>query len=207
MSSMELLKSIIDVNQESTIGSMLIAQTQKMQFSDFLESEEWDRSSVIAGLKEAQDNLRSSKRQTDLKHKMNKVLKILDVECPPNEIYRMGKSDSDRPRSPVHGHFSNISKDQCFPYDEFLLCYMRHGIATLQASLRGAPAADADVEERFRVGATPTKGQHFSTKSRSSILFVVDETKSVGDNGLQLMPTFQKDGHGNDAPESLPAAH
>ncbi|KAK6045761.1 hypothetical protein COOONC_16734, partial [Cooperia oncophora] len=93
MSAMELLKSIIELNQDPAIENMLIALSEKIpkEFSDFLEGDKRERSIVIAGLEEAQGELPPSARQSDLEGKVSKVLDALDVECRLCETYRMGK--------------------------------------------------------------------------------------------------------------------
>ncbi|KAK6037277.1 hypothetical protein COOONC_25218, partial [Cooperia oncophora] len=75
MSAMELLKSIIELNQDPAIENMLIALSEKIpkEFSDFLEGDKRERSIVIAGLDEAQGELRPSERQSDLEGKVFKT--------------------------------------------------------------------------------------------------------------------------------------
>ncbi|KAK6031148.1 hypothetical protein OSTOST_02707, partial [Ostertagia ostertagi] len=85
------------VKNDPAIESMLIALSP-MELSQLLESDKRGRSIVISGLDEAPGNLPPSARQRDLEDKVCAVLDVLDVECRPTEIYRMGKRDKDRPR-------------------------------------------------------------------------------------------------------------
>ncbi|XGW34903.1 hypothetical protein V3C99_018728 [Haemonchus contortus] len=100
MSPMELIKSIIELNQDPAIGNMLIALSEKipMEFSEFLESDKCCRSIVISFLDEMQGAAPASARQSDVEEKVSTVLDALDVECRPTEVYRMGKPDPGRPR-------------------------------------------------------------------------------------------------------------
>ncbi|XGW10718.1 hypothetical protein V3C99_012323 [Haemonchus contortus] len=97
---MELIKNIIELNQDPVIGNMLIALSEKipMEFSEFIESDKRSRSIVISGLDEMQGAPTASTRRRDLEEKVSTVLNALDVECRPTEVYRMGRPDPERPR-------------------------------------------------------------------------------------------------------------
>ncbi|VDO13923.1 unnamed protein product [Haemonchus placei] len=100
MSAMELIKSIMELNQDPAIESMLVALSEKipMEFSNLLESDKRSRSIVISGLEEGRDGLCPSARQRDLEDKVARVLDAVDVECRPVETYRMGRPNSKHPR-------------------------------------------------------------------------------------------------------------
>ncbi|KIH57139.1 hypothetical protein ANCDUO_12673 [Ancylostoma duodenale] len=56
------------------------------------------RSLVIAGLPEAPENARASERQADTETKVGEILDILDVQCLPVEVFRMGRFEKGKSR-------------------------------------------------------------------------------------------------------------
>uniref|UniRef100_A0A7I4XTA6 Uncharacterized protein n=1 Tax=Haemonchus contortus TaxID=6289 RepID=A0A7I4XTA6_HAECO len=100
MSAMELIRNIMELNQDPVIGNMLIAFSEKIptEFSEFIESDKCSPSIVTSGLDEIQGAAPASTRQKDLEEKVTAVLDVLDLECRPAEVYRMGRPDPERPR-------------------------------------------------------------------------------------------------------------
>lgn len=65
---------------------------------DVAQSEIHGRSIVIANLDEALGDTRPSERQKDLECKVSDILDVVNVECRPSAIYRMGTFDPARRR-------------------------------------------------------------------------------------------------------------
>ena len=107
LSSSDILDAIVARNKDPTIEKMLMALVGKLSTElcakfenrfDKLENDKRERSVVISGLSEAGPNLTSSRRQLDLEGKVTKLLDVLDVECRPVTLHRIGKYDPSRNR-------------------------------------------------------------------------------------------------------------
>ncbi|KAK6047658.1 hypothetical protein COOONC_14838 [Cooperia oncophora] len=66
--------------------------------SDLIDAEKRCRSIVISGLPEQGAELKPSEKQRELEEKVAGVLDVLNVECRPVEVYRMGRLSDVRPR-------------------------------------------------------------------------------------------------------------
>lgn len=68
------------------------------ELRDAVEADKRSRSLVISGLPEADPSLPPSEKQRDLESKVSEVLDVVDVECRPIEVYRMGTRSNSSPR-------------------------------------------------------------------------------------------------------------
>ncbi|EPB77179.1 lectin C-type domain protein [Ancylostoma ceylanicum] len=100
MPTPDLYKAILD-----RITDPLVDQMLRELFGRFpgetvekIEEEKRGRSIVLSGVKESSPTLRPSQRQKDLEDKVDAILDVLDMECRPVEIRRMGRFDLSRPR-------------------------------------------------------------------------------------------------------------
>ncbi|KAL6742020.1 hypothetical protein Aduo_015220 [Ancylostoma duodenale] len=71
------------------------------------------RSLVIVGLPEAPENARATERQVDTETKVGEILDILDVECRPVKVFRMGSFEKGKSRLtkvelPSRGHWVSV---------------------------------------------------------------------------------------------------
>ncbi|XGW16282.1 hypothetical protein V3C99_001610, partial [Haemonchus contortus] len=100
LSASELLKALLKRNTDPIVGKMLNVLSEKIsnEISEQVEAEKRARSLVVSGIDEAPHQLKPSERQKDLENKVADLLDVLEVECRPVEIYRMGKLDPSRPR-------------------------------------------------------------------------------------------------------------
>lgn len=111
MSAAELIRLAMERNADPVIGRILLAAARKIpaDISEALESEKRSRSIVIRGLEEAVGDISPFAKQTVLEEDVGRILEVLDVECRPTEVYRMGRPNPQRPRlvkvvlpSPAH---------------------------------------------------------------------------------------------------------
>lgn len=100
----EILGLMAERNTDPEISKTIDAVVKK--FPDELsklsinavESEKRGRSLVISGLPEAEPNTSLTAKRKDLEEKVSGVLEVLQVDCYPLEVYRMGKPGGARPR-------------------------------------------------------------------------------------------------------------
>ena len=100
LSAGEIMNAILERNKDPEIERMVLALIPKIpqEVADTMESEKRARSLVVHNLVEAPADLPPSHKQRDLEDKVNHLLDLLDVECRPVEVYRMGKMGHGRPR-------------------------------------------------------------------------------------------------------------
>ncbi|VDL72913.1 unnamed protein product, partial [Nippostrongylus brasiliensis] len=100
LSAAELLEKAIDLCDNALISHYLKNLGKKLAHAvhEGYEQERRSRSVVISGLPEANANSSSLARQRDLQDKVDRLLEVLDVECKPSEVYRMGVPSQTRPR-------------------------------------------------------------------------------------------------------------
>ncbi|VDO36388.1 unnamed protein product [Haemonchus placei] len=100
LSASQLLKAVLERNTDPVIEKMLLALAEKIpkEMSELMEADKRSRSIVLSGLEEAPSHSLPSEKQRDLEAKVSDVLDVLNVECRPVEVYRMGKEDRSRPR-------------------------------------------------------------------------------------------------------------
>ncbi|EYC42445.1 hypothetical protein Y032_0531g3023 [Ancylostoma ceylanicum] len=70
---------------------MALPEKLHVDVSEYVDSEKKSRSIVVAGLPEANPDLRPSERQLDLEMKIMQLLDVINVECRPTEVYRLGR--------------------------------------------------------------------------------------------------------------------
>uniref|UniRef100_A0A7I4YG79 Uncharacterized protein n=1 Tax=Haemonchus contortus TaxID=6289 RepID=A0A7I4YG79_HAECO len=118
---MELIRNIMELNQDPVIGNMLIALPEKIPtgFSELIESDKRTQSIVISGLDEIQGAAPTLTRQKDLEEKVSTVLDALDVECGQlRNTVQMGMLDTERPRLakvvlPTRAHWRRALANEC----------------------------------------------------------------------------------------------
>uniref|UniRef100_A0A7I4XYW4 Uncharacterized protein n=1 Tax=Haemonchus contortus TaxID=6289 RepID=A0A7I4XYW4_HAECO len=100
LSASQLIKAVLERNTDPEIEKMLLVLADKVpkEMSELLEAEKRSRSIVLSGLEEAPPHSLPSEKQRDLESKVFDILDVLNVECRPVEVYRMGKEVSSRPR-------------------------------------------------------------------------------------------------------------
>ncbi|EYC30261.1 hypothetical protein Y032_0005g2544 [Ancylostoma ceylanicum] len=60
--------------------------------------EKRSRSIVLSGLPEPSEELRASEKQAELEKRVTDILDVLEVDCKPSEVFRMGRVNGGRPR-------------------------------------------------------------------------------------------------------------
>ena len=100
MSASDLLLHIKDRNKDPVIDQLLDVLSQRLQnaVSGELEAEKRSRTIVISGVQESSNDLRASERARDLRSRVDDIMDVLDIDCCPSEILRIGKASPDRPR-------------------------------------------------------------------------------------------------------------
>ncbi|KAL6733767.1 hypothetical protein Aduo_004388 [Ancylostoma duodenale] len=100
MSVRDLTEYIVSRYKDPVIEKLLSALMEKISKQCHCEcdAEKRARSLVISGLPEPSEDLRASEKQMDLEGKVNQILDVLDVDCRPCEVFRMGRLNGDRPR-------------------------------------------------------------------------------------------------------------
>lgn len=101
MSALCLLEEIIKLNKDPRLEELLntLKSLIPHEGGKLLEDEKRSRSIVISGLgEEFHVSEKPSERQKKLEGQVTQILDVLDVECRPVEIYRMGRRDENRPR-------------------------------------------------------------------------------------------------------------
>ncbi|KIH51133.1 hypothetical protein ANCDUO_18783 [Ancylostoma duodenale] len=100
MSSSDLLQATIAQNSDPIVDIMLRKLVGKLarETAEKIEEEKRARSVVISGLAEAPPGSLPSDCQKDLETKVEKILDVLQIECRPAELRRMGRPDPSRPR-------------------------------------------------------------------------------------------------------------
>ncbi|EYB90673.1 hypothetical protein Y032_0216g2378 [Ancylostoma ceylanicum] len=100
LSAPELVKAILDINRDPAVERLALALSHivSADVSKVADEEKRARSVVLSGIPEADPGSRPSERQVDLENKVMDVLNVLDVECRPVEVYRLGRPDPSRPR-------------------------------------------------------------------------------------------------------------
>ncbi|EYB97204.1 hypothetical protein Y032_0142g2297 [Ancylostoma ceylanicum] len=94
------MRVAMERNKDPAMDRILMALSEKLQVdvSEYVDSEKKSRSIVVAGLPEANPDLRPSERQPDLEMKVTQLLDVINVECRPTEVYRLGRPDKSRSR-------------------------------------------------------------------------------------------------------------
>ncbi|KAL6741903.1 hypothetical protein Aduo_015110 [Ancylostoma duodenale] len=99
----DLIAFIKERNRDPVIESALqtlsaLAAKIPMELSAQVEAETRARTIVISGLEEADSRMLPSQHQADVEKKVTEVLDVLNVQCRPSDIFRIGKMDNSRPR-------------------------------------------------------------------------------------------------------------
>ncbi|VDO99126.1 unnamed protein product [Heligmosomoides polygyrus] len=100
----EILGLMAERNTDPEISKMIDVVVKKLpdELSQLsikaLESEKRGRSLVISGLPETEPNTSLIAKRKDFEEKVSGVLEVLQVDCYPFEVYRMGKPGGARPR-------------------------------------------------------------------------------------------------------------
>ncbi|EYC26409.1 hypothetical protein Y032_0010g1141 [Ancylostoma ceylanicum] len=83
LSALELMRVAMERNKDPAMDRILMALSEKLQVdvSGYVVSEKKSRSIVVAGLPEANPDLRPSERQLDLEMKLMQLLDVINVEC------------------------------------------------------------------------------------------------------------------------------
>lgn len=100
MSSGEIIGAILERNKDPIIEKMVHALIAKIpqEVNDAVEKDKREKSIVIHNIPEADQNLPPTSRQKDLKRKVSAILDILEIECTPLEMYRMGRVSNNKNR-------------------------------------------------------------------------------------------------------------
>ncbi|KIH58424.1 hypothetical protein ANCDUO_11368, partial [Ancylostoma duodenale] len=92
--------SKMSIKEKNTIENALELLYQKIpkEISREVEAEKRARTVVISGIKEPAEGLRPTERSRDLKSKVHEILDALDIDCNISDVFRIGKSNGNRPR-------------------------------------------------------------------------------------------------------------
>lgn len=96
----ETITYIIERNTDPLIEKMVMALQAKIPqtIADGIEEDRRMRSIVVAGIEEEPQDMPPSRRQGDLEDKVAGLLDVLQVECRPESVYRMGVFSSGKSR-------------------------------------------------------------------------------------------------------------
>ena len=110
----ELFQKLIDLNipEVQEITYEILSRMHEYGKS-VLEKETRQRSIVVFGLPELEDNMPASIRQEDTEDKVKNILDTLDIECRPVKVYRMGKKVPGKSRLvkielPTRAHWATV---------------------------------------------------------------------------------------------------
>ncbi|EYC40050.1 hypothetical protein Y032_0631g860 [Ancylostoma ceylanicum] len=97
----ELIAFIKDRNRDPVIETALhalqtLAAKVPMELSAQIEAETRAPTIVISGLEEADNRMLPSQHQADVENKVTKILDVLNVQCRPSAVFRIGKIDNSR---------------------------------------------------------------------------------------------------------------
>lgn len=94
LSAEELMNAILERNKDPVIEQMMMALISKIpqKVHDAVEEDKKSRSIVLIGLPEAANEMAPSAKQRHLEGQVSEILDVLDIECRPVEVYRMGNS-------------------------------------------------------------------------------------------------------------------
>ncbi|VDP39059.1 unnamed protein product [Heligmosomoides polygyrus] len=118
LSVSELINAVLMRNKDPIIEQMMYALISKLpqEMSERIELENKERSIVIEWIPEATADLPPSEKQWDLEAKLSEVFDVLDRECRPLEVYRMGRHQRDHARKvtvvlPSKSHWATALKN------------------------------------------------------------------------------------------------
>ncbi|EYC30393.1 hypothetical protein Y032_0005g2626 [Ancylostoma ceylanicum] len=107
----ELFQRLLNLNipEVQQITTEILCRINEIS-DDAVQKEVRNRSIVISGLSEINADSDASVRQVDTEEKVKEILNILDIECRPVKVFRMGKREEGKPRLvkvelPSRGHW------------------------------------------------------------------------------------------------------
>lgn len=95
LSVSEIINAVLERNKGPIIARMMFALISKLpqEMADRIECEKKERSIVIEWLPEPPTVLSPSAKQRDLEEKVSGIFDVLNLECRPLELYRMGRQE------------------------------------------------------------------------------------------------------------------
>ncbi|EYC03328.1 hypothetical protein Y032_0094g2694 [Ancylostoma ceylanicum] len=98
-SAHELAKNILAISKNPIVAKLLEALLHKVP-KEFSTAQEGGRSRtiVISGIEELNGKHWAMERQTHVEDKVNQIFDVLEVECRPVSVYRLGKWDKSQSR-------------------------------------------------------------------------------------------------------------
>ncbi|KIH49647.1 hypothetical protein ANCDUO_20277, partial [Ancylostoma duodenale] len=99
MSIHDIANCIFSRNKDPVIEKLVqLLVEKKVQGYCNCDNEKRSRSIVLSGLPEPPEQIRASEKQDELERSVSDILDILDVDCRPSEVFRMGRINEGRPR-------------------------------------------------------------------------------------------------------------
>lgn len=100
LSVSEIINAVLERNKDPIIEKMMFALISKLpqELAERIEEEKKERSIVIEWLPEPASDLSPSAKQRDLEEKVSEIFDVLNLECRPLELYRMGRQERGRVR-------------------------------------------------------------------------------------------------------------
>ncbi|EYC38448.1 hypothetical protein Y032_0715g1768 [Ancylostoma ceylanicum] len=100
MSIQDIANCIFTRNKDPVIEQLVQALVEKFPKQGYCNCaiEKRSRSIVLSGLPEPSEELRASEKQAELEKRVTDILDVLEVDCKPSEVFRMGRVNGGRPR-------------------------------------------------------------------------------------------------------------